>query len=70
MEKFILSTSDHPFIVKMQYCFQNDVRIYFLMEYVRGGELFKHIVENKRIPEERAKFFGAQVGLALGYLHE
>ena len=43
LEKFILSTSNHPFIVKMQYCFSNDVRVYFLMEYIRGGELFKHI---------------------------
>lgn len=70
LEKFITHETDHPFIVKMYYLFQNDVRVYFLLEYVPGGELFKHIVENKRIPEERAQFFGASVALAIGHLHQ
>ena len=49
--------------------FQNDVRIYFLMNFVKGGELFKQIIDHKRFPEERARFYGAQVALALGHLH-
>lgn len=53
----------------MQYLFQNDVRLYFLMDYIPGGELFKHIVDYKRVPEERAKMYAAEVCLALGHLH-
>ena len=40
LEKFILSSSNHPFIVKMQYVLQNDIRVYFLMDLILGGELF------------------------------
>jgi len=35
----------------------------------RGGELFKHLSESKRFTEYRAKFYAAQIALALGYLH-
>lgn len=35
----------------------------------RGGELFKHLSESRRFSEERAKFYAAQIALALGYLH-
>jgi serine/threonine protein kinase len=38
--------------------------------FFRGGELFKHLSESKRFPEERARFYAAQVALALGYLHK
>ena len=35
----------------------------------RGGELFKHLSEQRRFTEERAKFYAAQIAMALGYLH-
>lgn len=54
----------------MHYVFQNDIRLYFLMDYVNGGELFSQILKYKRLPEERVRFYGAQVALALGYLHQ
>ena len=69
LEKHILSTSSHPFIVQMHYVFQNDLRIYFLMDLIKGGELFSLILAEKRFPIERVRFYGAQVALALGYLH-
>ena len=55
--------------MSMEYVFQNDVRVYFLMNFVRGGELFNLISSEKRFDEGRAKFYAAQVALALGYLH-
>lgn len=39
------------------------------MNFVKGGELFKHLTDVRRFDEDRAKFYGAQVALALGYLH-
>ena len=53
----------------MEYVFQNEFRIYFLMHFVKGGELFRHLVAVKRFQEEQAKFFAAQVALALAHLH-
>ena len=59
LEKDILYTIDHPFLVNMEYVFQNEFRIYFLMHFVKGGELFRHLVQVKRFQEDQAKFFAA-----------
>lgn len=69
LEKDILRSIDHPFLVNMEYVFQNDFRVYFLMKFVKGGELFRHLVEVRMFPEKSAKFFAAQVALALAHLH-
>ena len=69
LEKHILSSSDHPFIVKMQYVLQNDIRVYFLMDLILGGELFTWILNEKRFNEARTRFYATQVILAIGYLH-
>jgi serum/glucocorticoid-regulated kinase 2 len=69
LEKDILFQVDHPFIVNMEYVFQNDLRIYFIMKFIKGGELFRHLVKVKRFPEQQTKFFIAQIALALGHLH-
>ena len=37
---------DHPFIVNMHYVFQKNYRIYFVMDFIDGGELFQHIQLN------------------------
>ena len=70
LEKDILYGVEHPFIVSMDYVFQNDFRIYFLMNFVKGGELYRHLSRMKRFSEEQAQFLIAQVALALGHLHK
>lgn len=40
-----------------------------MMHFVKGGELFRHLIKVRRFPEEQAKFFVTQVALALGHLH-
>ena len=56
LEKEILYEIDHPFIVSMDYVFQNQFRIFFLMDFIEGGELFRHLVKVKRFEEEKACF--------------
>ncbi|KNC52113.1 akt protein [Thecamonas trahens ATCC 50062] len=68
-ERRVLSTMDHPFLVRMYYSFQTDDRLYFVMDYVRGGELFYHMQRSGKFSEERAKFYAAEIVCALGYLH-
>lgn len=70
LEKKILQTVKHPFLCSLVFCFQSDERIYFVMNFVKGGELFQHLKKQKLFNENRVKFYGAQLGLALQYLHE
>ncbi len=69
LEKKILQTVNHPFLCKLVFCFQTLDRVYFIMNFVRGGELFQHLKKCKVFEEERAKFYAAQIGMALDYLH-
>ena len=69
LEKKILQSLDHPFLVGMVFCFQTEERIYFVMPFIRGGELFQHLRASKFFPEEKVKFYAASIGLALDYLH-
>lgn len=48
LEKEILQDVDHPFIVGMDYVFSDEFRIYFLMDFIEGGELFRHLVKVRR----------------------
>lgn len=59
LEKEILLQADHPFLVGMNYVFQTENMIFFVMRFVRGGELFMHLRTSTRFPEERAKFYAA-----------
>ena len=56
--------------MSLDYVFQNEFRIYFLMQFVQGGELYKHLTDARLFTEERARFYALQVALALGCLHE
>ena len=60
---------DHPFLVGMDYLFQNELRLYFVMPFVRGGELYKIYQASKRFKEHQVKFYAAQLCHAIGYLH-
>lgn len=70
MEKQILLNNQYPFLVKMSYVFQTDQKVYFVMNFIRGGELFTHLNNEKRFTEEKAKFYAIQIMLSIGYLHK
>lgn len=60
---------NHPFIVKLYNSFQNDKKLFFILEYCPGGELFGLLSKKQRLSEEQAKFYSAQMILAIEYLH-
>jgi len=70
LEKNILQSINYPFLVGMVFCFQTEERVYFILPFVRGGELFQLLRKNKYFPEESVKFYAAIIGLALEYLHK
>lgn len=69
-EKDIMILSSHPFTVKLYFSFQDKKNLYYCMEYVEGGVLFKYIREQGTLSENVTRFYVAQVVLALKYLHE
>ena len=71
-EKAILSNLNHPFIMKLNYVFQTKKSLYFITQFMHGGELNYHIYKEKNnyFPEEKTKFYAAQIVIALNYLHE
>jgi serine/threonine protein kinase len=44
-------------------------RLYFVMDYINGGELFHHLQKDKKFNDERVKFYAAEIVLGLEYLH-
>jgi hypothetical protein len=59
----------HPFLLNLHACFQTETRIYFVMEYISGGDLMLHI-QRGQFGTKRAQFYAAEVCLALKYFHE
>ncbi|ORZ12206.1 kinase-like domain-containing protein [Absidia repens] len=68
-ERVILRSVDHPFVVKLWDTFQDDAHVFFVMDYAPGGELFRILRKNKSFSESTARFYAAEVLLAIEYLH-
>jgi len=68
-EKTILQKIQHPFIVRLHYAFQTKDKLYMILDYINGGELFFHLKKEGRFPEPRVKFYAAQITCALAHLH-
>ena len=68
-ERRIMEMINHPFIIKLEYAFQNKHKLYLLTKFCPGGELFYHMQKIQRFNEEAARFYIAQIILALEVLH-
>ena len=70
LERSILLQIDHPFIVKLVKSLKDDKNIYFLMEYIKGKELFDVIRDIGLLNKEQTQFYGGSLLEAVDYLHE
>ena len=69
LEKTVLQTNHHPYVVTLYYAFQNKTSIYLVMEYLSGGDIFHLLRRQQKFTEDTAKFYLAEVVMAVDYLH-
>uniref|UniRef100_A0A182PZZ2 Ribosomal protein S6 kinase n=1 Tax=Anopheles farauti TaxID=69004 RepID=A0A182PZZ2_9DIPT len=68
-ERNILEAVRHPFIVELVYAFQTGGKLYLILEYLSGGELFMHLEREGIFLEDTACFYLCEIILALEHLH-
>nr|XP_061824830.1 protein kinase C eta type-like isoform X1 [Nerophis lumbriciformis] len=69
-EKRVLALgSSHPYLTQLYCCFQTEHCLFFVMEFVSGGDLMFHIQKSRRFEEPRACFYTAEITSALMFLH-
>lgn len=69
-ERLVLARVNNPFIVPLKFSFQSEQKLYLVLAFVNGGELFHHLQREQRFNEERSRFYSAELLLALEHLHE
>lgn len=68
-ERDIMARVEHPFIVSLKCAFQTESKLFLVMEYLPGGELFYHLSKKGLMLEADAVFYTAEMVLALEHLH-
>jgi len=68
-ERTVLAQVNNPFIVPLKFSFQSPEKLYLVLAFVNGGELFHHLQREGRFNEERSRFYAAELLCALEHLH-
>ncbi|XP_076667329.1 ribosomal protein S6 kinase 2 beta [Andrena cerasifolii] len=70
MERNILVDVEHPFIVRLHYAFQTEGKLYLILDFLRGGDLFSRLAKEVMFTEDDVKFYLAELALALDHIHK
>jgi serine/threonine protein kinase len=70
LERSILLQVEHPFIVKLVRSLSDSNNVYFLMEFIKGKELFDAIRDIGLLNKSQTQFYGASIMIAINYLHK
>ncbi|KAJ3359685.1 Ribosomal protein S6 kinase beta-1, partial [Kappamyces sp. JEL0680] len=68
-ERSILEAIKHPFIVKLFYAFQSPSKLYLILSYASGGELFTYLNKERMFTDDVCRFYVSELVLALEHLH-
>ena len=65
----ILEKCDHPFIINLQFAFQDNEHLFFVIDLATGGDLRFHLVRSGHLPNQTVQLYAAEIATALHYLH-
>eukprot|EP00928_Gymnodinium_smaydae_P086546 TRINITY_DN7076_c0_g1_i2.p1 TRINITY_DN7076_c0_g1~~TRINITY_DN7076_c0_g1_i2.p1 ORF type:complete len:370 (+),score=93.26 TRINITY_DN7076_c0_g1_i2:212-1321(+) len=68
-EKIVMSMLIHPFIISMLTTFQDERRLFMLLEFASGGDLFSRLAADSHLPNDASRFYAGEIVLAFSYLH-
>ncbi|XP_011253307.2 uncharacterized protein PF11_0213 isoform X2 [Camponotus floridanus] len=68
--KVLTLATRHPYLCHLFCTFQTNSHLFFVMEYLNGGDLMFHIQKSGRFPEARARFYAAEIWSGLNFLHK
>lgn len=68
-ERNILTKMDHPFVVSLYYAFHTEKKVFLVMDFLGGGELFFHLRRRGALTEKEVQFYLAEIVLAIEFLH-
>jgi len=68
-ERVILEKLRHPFIVTLKYAFQKGPKLHLVVELANGGDLYRHLQNSGKLPEDHWRFYAAEILSGLNYLH-
>lgn len=68
-ERAVLQQVDHPFVVRLVNAFQTPSKLCLVLSYLPGADLKHHLKQGTLFPEEKARFYSAEILLALENLH-
>jgi serine/threonine protein kinase len=69
-EARVLRKIRHPFVVRLHYAFQTETKLYLVMDFINGGQIFYHLRKVGFFQEPQARFYASELLLALSHLHE
>lgn len=68
-ERNVLAKIDNPFVVNLKFSFQSSEKLYLVLPFINGGELFFHLQQEGKFSEERSRLYAAELLCALEHLH-
>jgi serine/threonine protein kinase len=68
-ERDILTQLKHPFIVNLNFAFQTRDKLFMILDFINGGELFFHLKNEGRFSENRVKLYVAEIAAAMEHCH-
>uniref|UniRef100_A0A183E102 non-specific serine/threonine protein kinase n=1 Tax=Gongylonema pulchrum TaxID=637853 RepID=A0A183E102_9BILA len=67
--RVLILSSQCPFLCQLFCSFQTNEYLFFVMEYLNGGDLMHHIQAVKKFDESRTRFYACEIIIALQFLH-
>ncbi|KAM4723205.1 protein kinase C iota type-like [Rhinophrynus dorsalis] len=68
-KRILYQARECPFLVGLHHCMQTPTRLFYVMDYVSGGNMENHLLKFRRLPEDHIRFYAAELAIAIDFLH-